>query len=147
MRLQAQTSYSPGKEQRQPNYYPTTIEVKPSQSRLSLEDRDERLSLDDSFGFDDNTNTKSDALFERLYHELDEEEDGTTLQSSIDLNSYSPKDIVGQGKLVNPPAPITASNPISTSKEDKTVDMKYLHVISPTVAMDRRRSSKPQSNS
>lgn len=147
MRLQAQTSYSPGKEQRQPNYYPTTIEVKPSQSRLSLEDRDERLSLDDSFGFDDNTNTKSDALFERLYHELDEEEDGTTLQSSIDLNSYSPKDIVGQGKLINPTAPITASNSMSTPNQDKTVDIKYLHVISPTVAMDRRRSSKPQSNS
>jgi hypothetical protein len=48
----------------------------------------------DSFGFDDNTN--SDALFEILYHELDEE-DGT-LQSSIDLNPYSPKDFVSQGK-------------------------------------------------
>ncbi len=151
MRLQAQNNNSLGTAQQQPNY-PTTIEVRPSRtdqvlfkgesytqrlcrSKSELEDRDERLSLDDSFGFDDNTN--SDALFEILYHELDEE-DGT-LQSSIDLNPYSPKDFVSQGKWNNSSAQIA---PCPVSDVEKTLDKKYTNVISPTVAMNRRRSSK-----
>jgi hypothetical protein len=151
MRLKVQNNNSLEKAQQQRNY-PTTIEVRPSQtdrfkggssaqqlchSRSELEDRDERLSLDDSFGFDDNT--KSDALFEILYHELDEE-DGT-LQSSIDLNPYSPKDFVSQGRWNNSTAQIA---PCTVSDVEKTLDKKYTNVISPTVAMDRRRSSKPK---
>ncbi|KAL3757341.1 hypothetical protein ACHAWU_008502 [Discostella pseudostelligera] len=138
MRLQAQMN-SLGKSQQQPTY-PTTIELRHSRCH---DDRDERLSLDDSFGFDDNTKSDGDALFEKLYHGELDEEDGT-LQSSIDLNPYTPKEFGSRGKWKNSSSQIT---PSPASKDAIAVnENKYLNVISPTVAMDRRQSSKPQAN-
>jgi len=173
-------------QQQRPNY-PTTIQFTPSQDDHHIQFDDltlnlNEVSLEDTFGFEGND--KKDDLFERLYTGNDdignEEEDGGTLQSSIELNPYTAKDF---GAELNPPKQKkqinqnthneaatksmqrgrdsifrshsnepsqTAPAPAQTSYEKKINE--NMKLLSPTVAMDRRRSSskpraKPQPSS
>ena len=170
--LQAQQHYPVKQHQPQPNY-PTMIEFKPSRDddcapfdEQTLDDPQIEeglceLSLGDTFGFSKNTKGDDD-LFEKIYAG-NEEEDGTIQSSSVELNPYSPKDSYCQRKRINEDnlnhsqggdkimqqgrdsifrSHWTATANLNPCEQQTNANNKQL--VSPTVAMDRRLSSRPR---
>ena len=170
--LQAQQHYPVKQHQPQPNY-PTMIEFKPSRDDdcapfdeqtlddPPIEEDFGELSLGDTFGFPKNTKGDDD-LFEKIYAG-NEEEDGTIQSSSVELNPYSPKDSYCQRKRINEDnlnhsqggdkimqqgrdsifrSHWTATANLNPREQQTNANNKQL--VSPTVAMDRRLSSRPR---
>lgn len=168
--LQAQQHYPVKQYQPQPNY-PTMIEFKPSRDddcapfdEQTLDDPPieeglGELSLGDTFGFSKNTKG-DDELFEKIYAG-NEEEEGTVQSSSVELNPYSPKDSDSQRKRINEDnlyhsqggnnimqqgrdsifrSHWSATANLNPREQQTNANKKQL--VSPTVAMDRRLSSR-----